>query len=630
MPFNGNGTFVRLHNWTSDAANSIDINAGEMDGEDDGFASGLSNCVTRDGQGKMGADFTPGTPSAYNLGTSALPWLTLNGQPIAGLVTYPTTALESATGITPVSYQYPPGHVFRYETGAQIVDWLSGAYAYDHGPLIQAAVATKQSVFLPAGNPLLKTGITVTTPGQRISGAGPRMTLLSVQSTFNLGAQGVFILAQSAQPGAELQDFGIYFVQPDTATYSSLIQYPPGIYAVSQPRFNLRRLRIANAITCINMSGNSGGSYLEDLELSHYTLGINLGLAATLGCLDTVRIINCHFWPFGAIGAAEMTANQQTLYALNSNVGLAATNTNELIMSGNVWLCGQACTFSENAVAAMWANIVACAFDTGSGIAMSGGEIFCGNCYFGPAAGNAAIDQQGGVLVISGASEIELGSTTSVSINHNNTSGVQARMVITDTYFNGFPATNTFSAILLENSGSELSDIIIADNHFFLPQNTSPADPIINLSGTACRLLLADNLLYDKGSGTGVFLAVNTDGCATIRGNNFFGWGLDIPPSAAATPFLNNLNVVNSAGATLLASNKGTGTFPASTSVVVTHGVNWNGIAPSVDQISITPTSAPPSGGVWVSAVSATTFTLSAATSTSMTFGWQVQNPNVT
>lgn len=51
MPgFNGGGLFVRAHDWTADAAAAIDIRADRMDEEDDGFAAGLSNCITKDGQ----------------------------------------------------------------------------------------------------------------------------------------------------------------------------------------------------------------------------------------------------------------------------------------------------------------------------------------------------------------------------------------------------------------------------------------------------------------------------------------------------------------------------------------------------------------------------------------------------
>ena len=48
--FNGSGTFVRSYSWQTDRDNGIKIRADRMDTEDNGFASGLTNCVTRDGQ----------------------------------------------------------------------------------------------------------------------------------------------------------------------------------------------------------------------------------------------------------------------------------------------------------------------------------------------------------------------------------------------------------------------------------------------------------------------------------------------------------------------------------------------------------------------------------------------------
>lgn len=48
--FNGSGTFVRTYDWTTDEGNGINIEASRMDTEDDGFATGLSNCITKDGQ----------------------------------------------------------------------------------------------------------------------------------------------------------------------------------------------------------------------------------------------------------------------------------------------------------------------------------------------------------------------------------------------------------------------------------------------------------------------------------------------------------------------------------------------------------------------------------------------------
>jgi hypothetical protein len=50
MAFNGSGTFVRLYNWVTDAANGIFVRADRMDAEMDGMATGLSTCLTKDGQ----------------------------------------------------------------------------------------------------------------------------------------------------------------------------------------------------------------------------------------------------------------------------------------------------------------------------------------------------------------------------------------------------------------------------------------------------------------------------------------------------------------------------------------------------------------------------------------------------
>lgn len=50
MPYNGTGTFVRVYNWQTDKANGVKIRADRMDGEDDGFATGLSTAITKDGQ----------------------------------------------------------------------------------------------------------------------------------------------------------------------------------------------------------------------------------------------------------------------------------------------------------------------------------------------------------------------------------------------------------------------------------------------------------------------------------------------------------------------------------------------------------------------------------------------------
>ena len=58
MGYDGSGTFNRQFSWQADADAEIGIDAVRMDGEDDNFANGLSQCITRDGQSTIIADLS--------------------------------------------------------------------------------------------------------------------------------------------------------------------------------------------------------------------------------------------------------------------------------------------------------------------------------------------------------------------------------------------------------------------------------------------------------------------------------------------------------------------------------------------------------------------------------------------
>src|SRR5512139_391620 len=51
MPgYNGSGTFARTYTWTTDKTNAVAVTASRMDTEHDGFATGLSTAICKDGQ----------------------------------------------------------------------------------------------------------------------------------------------------------------------------------------------------------------------------------------------------------------------------------------------------------------------------------------------------------------------------------------------------------------------------------------------------------------------------------------------------------------------------------------------------------------------------------------------------
>ena len=60
MPFDANGNFTRVMNWTSDYENDIEIVCDRHDLEDDNFASGLSACFCKDGRSVATGNFKMG------------------------------------------------------------------------------------------------------------------------------------------------------------------------------------------------------------------------------------------------------------------------------------------------------------------------------------------------------------------------------------------------------------------------------------------------------------------------------------------------------------------------------------------------------------------------------------------
>jgi len=161
--FDGNGNYVRYYNWTQDAANGVPITASRFDTEHNGFATALSNCITRDGQGKPIADIDWNTHKIKNLADPTLPQdavtlaflngtsglLQIQGSQVVGtgtltntVIKYPQTAAELAASVTPVNLYYPPGHLLRYGTNTT-------PGTTDMRTALQNALNSNTSVFIP-------------------------------------------------------------------------------------------------------------------------------------------------------------------------------------------------------------------------------------------------------------------------------------------------------------------------------------------------------------------------------------------------------------------------------------------------------------------------------------------------
>jgi len=115
MAYDGSGNFVRVHSWQDDATAGIKIVSSRHDEEDNGFATGLSNAICRDGQapilsdipwsGKkitnLGNPINPGDAATKNYCDTLTGWTTsknISGADLNGRLNF--TALGGVNGVT--------------------------------------------------------------------------------------------------------------------------------------------------------------------------------------------------------------------------------------------------------------------------------------------------------------------------------------------------------------------------------------------------------------------------------------------------------------------------------------------------------------------------------------------------
>lgn len=115
MPFDSNGVFTRVMNWTSDQQNGIAIECGRHDQEDDNFAEGFNDTFCRDGRAAATGDFNLGSHKVKNLANGTASTDAVNKGQLDS-VNSTLTALISTSTSTAVSNLlttlYPVGSIY--------------------------------------------------------------------------------------------------------------------------------------------------------------------------------------------------------------------------------------------------------------------------------------------------------------------------------------------------------------------------------------------------------------------------------------------------------------------------------------------------------------------------------------
>src|SRR6266853_2693843 len=320
----------------------------------------------------------------------------------------------------------------------------------------------------------IKGAITFTSPGVIYEGDGRDITTFKVDSAFNLAASGVFILT-TGEPATIFRGFKMTAVQPDTAVRAKLVAYPPAITAVAQPRLLLEDMKITQFMTGLSLiGGNSGGFTTDNLEMSCYTKGIDID-----GALDTMRLDKVHYFPF------DMTTNQQVVFNDASNIAVNTGRCDDLEIDSSLFIGthGKALNLYQSASGVTFGTCVDTDFDNYGGISIAGGQMTFAGCF-----GSIGDTGQQLIKVTPGSTgapafakwsggEIEAAVTTTnplVEISGAAT-GTGNTIVVSGTVFR-----LTGDQVALKASASSGSNNIVMDGtHFFMPQNTSPVNPVV-------------------------------------------------------------------------------------------------------------------------------------------------------
>lgn len=372
----------------------------------------------------------------------------------------------------------------------------------DSTAAIRAAVATKKSVWVPTGTYLVSDLIALKN-GQKLYGDGRTNSILAVSSTtFNLSALGVVQLA-SGETGAILQDIGISFTQPQVTTRAALVAFPPAIYAQATPRFQIERVRVSAANTCLDARGNSGGAFVDTFECSAFTTGMLWGSAtgSANGAKDFVHISNYHFWDFNIPVGTNLFAD---VFNDGNTVAASFGEIDGLDAKGFVSLIG-AVNFTADASNG-WYHFDNMMLDLTNGLNVAGAKwLQIGNLYTDGDSVGANIKVSGGLLQVSNYYFIGDGSGNvplSVTGGYAAIYGGQAYV---------FPGT--VSPFTVSGGTMEL-------DNFYLYSTTTPwTIPMVAQTGSSGTLILkgANFDPYDNGPAISI---ANDSVAQTVQGNN--------------------------------------------------------------------------------------------------------------
>lgn len=388
----------------------------------------------------------------------------------------------------------------------------------DDTAAFQAAIATGLPVYIskPTVSYYLKNAVNCTTSGQMIFGAGMNVSIIKIDTGFNMSALGVFVFATGTQQGPILRDFKITAVQPDTAVRANLTTSPPAVYAVDAFRFLMENVQITQVSVGVKATGNCGGAVFNNLQVSAYNIGVSLD-----GSTDSVRFNEPHFWPY------DLTANQLVIYEDPNCVGIMSGRCDDLHIVGGLTFTGRGHVFIKTASGSTFGNISNHDYDTTHGIDMQYGDIRVSDSVFSIGiATDVWFSQTGGTLqivnseFIIGLAPINVGFSVSCSDATN----IPHCTIVNGQWVTG--SVDMISGQVFGTAGRPSLTILGGrvdrglGGGYTQPTFFQSAGGLLTVKDVECT---------DKGGGTGALVFLSTDDYHHVSGNTMRGWDVVTP-----------------------------------------------------------------------------------------------------
>jgi hypothetical protein len=395
--------------------------------------------------------------------------------------------------------------------------WTIGSATGGVGELLASGV---KDILLPSSL-TLHAPVYIPNTGSKITGLGRNQSLITVASDFPLsGVSGVF-WANAAEPGPEFGEFAITLSQPDSTVLSSYTHWAPVFYLTSAGRFVIRNVSVYRAWDGIVALGNAGGAIIDGLWMSAFHKGIQFD-----GSLDTVRISNFHFWPFGC------TNSQVTTFVNDTSIlGIEIGRLDDFKLSKALFINQKAIRFWAGSDGnGTFAHLEDISFDTYAQLIIESGQVNVANSYFNGAVDNT-LDQvyiTGGVVTFTGDTWFQ-GGTTKRSIYAPlagaNAANIQISNCRFSTFYSNFPQPPAQIEVVAGPSGASRSQVSLMGNSFYrigAYAYTSPSIYINNAIGSAAlTATIIGNYTIDQNSSP--FIKINQDDFHKVSGNTFAG-----------------------------------------------------------------------------------------------------------